>query len=46
MISGHWITGTGQVVVPTRFLERTGTGKRYEDPYNRSRASGVLEAYF
>ena len=25
MISGHWITGTGQAVVPTRFLERTGT---------------------
>lgn len=25
MISGHWITGTGQVVVPTRFLERTST---------------------
>jgi putative ABC transport system permease protein len=25
MISGHWITGAGQVVVPTRFLERTGT---------------------
>ncbi|CAL9334656.1 ABC transporter permease [Streptomyces sp. enrichment culture] len=25
MISGHWITGRGQVVVPTRFLERTGT---------------------
>ncbi|WP_225821675.1 ABC transporter permease [Streptomyces naphthomycinicus] len=24
-ISGHWITGTGQIVVPTRFLERTGT---------------------
>lgn len=23
MISGHWITGKGQVVVPTRFLERT-----------------------
>ncbi|WP_128376459.1 ABC transporter permease [Streptomyces cavernae] len=25
MISGHWITGKGQVVVPTRFLERTST---------------------
>ncbi|MFF1274058.1 ABC transporter permease [Streptomyces marokkonensis] len=25
MISGQWITGTGQVVVPTRFLERTST---------------------
>lgn len=25
MISGHWITGAGQVVVPTGFLERTGT---------------------
>ncbi|MFC8517011.1 ABC transporter permease [Streptomyces sp. NPDC057257] len=25
MIAGHWITGAGQVVVPTRFLERTGT---------------------
>ncbi|MFF8811075.1 FtsX-like permease family protein [Streptomyces pactum] len=25
MIDGHWITGTGQVVVPTRFLERTST---------------------
>lgn len=25
MISGHWITGTGQVVVPTRFLESTST---------------------
>ncbi|QTE01470.1 ABC transporter permease [Streptomyces cyanogenus] len=25
MISGHWITGTGQVVVPTRFLERSST---------------------
>ncbi|TPQ16325.1 ABC transporter permease [Streptomyces sporangiiformans] len=25
MISGHWITGAGQVVVPTHFLERTGT---------------------
>lgn len=25
MISGHWPTGTGQVVVPTRFLERTST---------------------
>ncbi|GGS20447.1 hypothetical protein GCM10010252_69690 [Streptomyces aureoverticillatus] len=25
MISGHWLTGAGQVVVPTRFLERTGT---------------------
>ncbi|WP_418962904.1 ABC transporter permease [Streptomyces lavendofoliae] len=23
MLSGHWLTGTGQVVVPTRFLERT-----------------------
>ncbi|WP_282792620.1 ABC transporter permease [Streptomyces sp. CC224B] len=23
MIAGHWITGAGQVVVPTRFLERT-----------------------
>ncbi|GAB2579180.1 hypothetical protein GCM10027168_10060 [Streptomyces capparidis] len=25
MISGHWLDGTGQVVVPSRFLERTGT---------------------
>lgn len=25
MIAGHWITGRGQVVVPTHFLERTGT---------------------
>jgi putative ABC transport system permease protein len=25
MIAGHWITGVGQVVVPTRFLEKTGT---------------------
>ncbi|MEV0116957.1 FtsX-like permease family protein [Streptomyces sp. NPDC050844] len=25
MISGHWLTGTGQVVVPTRFLEMTST---------------------
>ncbi|MEV0223756.1 FtsX-like permease family protein [Streptomyces sp. NPDC050704] len=25
MISGHWIDGAGQVVVPTAFLERTGT---------------------
>lgn len=25
MISGHWITGAGQVVVPTGFLERTDT---------------------
>jgi putative ABC transport system permease protein len=25
MISGHWISGAGQAVVPTRFLERTGT---------------------
>ncbi|MFD4263301.1 ABC transporter permease [Streptomyces sp. NPDC058534] len=25
MIAGHWITDTGQVVVPTRFLERTST---------------------
>ncbi|MGW3667852.1 ABC transporter permease [Streptomyces sp. NPDC005141] len=25
MIAGHWIEGRGQVVVPTRFLERTGT---------------------
>ncbi|OSP44203.1 hypothetical protein B7767_06145 [Streptomyces sp. 13-12-16] len=25
LLSGHWITGKGQVVVPTRFLERTGT---------------------
>ncbi|MEU0674404.1 FtsX-like permease family protein [Streptomyces sp. NPDC006172] len=25
MISGHWITGAGQAVVPTGFLERTGT---------------------
>lgn len=25
MLSGHWLTGEGQVVVPTRFLERTGT---------------------
>ncbi|WP_328766737.1 ABC transporter permease [Streptomyces sp. NBC_00286] len=24
-ISGHWITGRGQVVVPSRFLEKTGT---------------------
>ncbi|NNN32327.1 FtsX-like permease family protein [Streptomyces sp. S3(2020)] len=26
MISGHWITGPGQVVVSSRFLETTGTG--------------------
>ncbi|MER5400696.1 FtsX-like permease family protein [Streptomyces sp. NPDC002599] len=26
MIAGHWISGRGQVVVPTGFLERTGTG--------------------
>ncbi|QFZ72315.1 FtsX-like permease family protein [Streptomyces fagopyri] len=25
MIAGRWIDGRGQVVVPTRFLERTGT---------------------
>ncbi|MFI6093097.1 ABC transporter permease [Streptomyces sp. NPDC051218] len=25
MLSGRWLTGDGQVVVPTRFLERTGT---------------------
>jgi putative ABC transport system permease protein len=25
MIAGHWITGAGQLVVSTRFLERTGT---------------------
>ncbi|MFJ8509584.1 ABC transporter permease [Streptomyces avermitilis] len=25
MIFGHWITGAGQTVVPTGFLERTGT---------------------
>ncbi|GAB2967215.1 hypothetical protein GCM10023080_032190 [Streptomyces pseudoechinosporeus] len=25
MIFGHWITGRGQVVVPSRFLEKTGT---------------------
>jgi len=25
MLAGHWITGKGQVVVPTRFLERTST---------------------
>lgn len=25
MIAGKWFTGAGQVVVPTRFLERTGT---------------------
>ncbi|MER5470035.1 FtsX-like permease family protein [Streptomyces sp. NPDC002685] len=25
MIAGHWIDGRGQVVVPTHFLERTGT---------------------
>ncbi|MGW1531957.1 FtsX-like permease family protein [Streptomyces aureus] len=25
MIAGHWLSGRGQVVVPTRFLERTGT---------------------
>ncbi|MFE4539071.1 ABC transporter permease [Streptomyces scopuliridis] len=25
MLSGHWLTGMGQVVVPTRFLERTST---------------------
>ncbi|MFJ8588366.1 FtsX-like permease family protein [Streptomyces sp. NPDC093595] len=25
MLSGHWITGKGQVVVPARFLERTST---------------------
>ncbi|MFI0515006.1 FtsX-like permease family protein [Streptomyces sp. WSLK1-5] len=26
MISGHWLTGAGQVVVPGRFLDSTGTG--------------------
>jgi putative ABC transport system permease protein len=26
MLSGHWITGPGQVVVSSRFLEKTGTG--------------------
>ncbi|MFD3920819.1 FtsX-like permease family protein [Streptomyces sp. NPDC058595] len=25
MLSGHWVTGKGQVVVPSRFLERTST---------------------
>ncbi|MEU6479228.1 FtsX-like permease family protein [Streptomyces sp. NPDC047017] len=25
LLAGHWITGRGQVVVPTRFLERTST---------------------
>jgi putative ABC transport system permease protein len=25
MISGHWLTGAGQVVVPGRFLDTTGT---------------------
>ncbi|WP_457032911.1 FtsX-like permease family protein [Kitasatospora sp. P5_F3] len=25
LISGQWLTGPGQVVVPTRFLERTGS---------------------
>ncbi|MER5755271.1 FtsX-like permease family protein [Streptomyces sp. NPDC002088] len=25
MISGHWVAGPGQVVVPSRFLETTGT---------------------
>ncbi|WP_053849129.1 FtsX-like permease family protein [Streptomyces sp. NRRL B-24085] len=25
MISGHWLTGAGQVVVPGRFLDNTGT---------------------
>ncbi|WP_256640265.1 ABC transporter permease [Streptomyces murinus] len=25
LLSGHWLTGKGQVVVPTRFLERTST---------------------
>ncbi|MFI8191994.1 ABC transporter permease [Streptomyces sp. NPDC085946] len=25
LLSGHWITGKGQVVVPSRFLERTST---------------------
>ncbi|MEV0488532.1 ABC transporter permease [Streptomyces atratus] len=25
MISGHWLSGAGQLVVSTRFLERTGT---------------------
>ncbi|OIJ63724.1 ABC transporter permease [Streptomyces mangrovisoli] len=25
MIHGHWLSGRGQVVVPTAFLERTGT---------------------
>ncbi|MFD5813062.1 ABC transporter permease [Streptomyces sp. NPDC127038] len=25
MIAGHWLSGRGQVVVPSRFLERTGT---------------------
>ncbi|MEU6767393.1 ABC transporter permease [Streptomyces sp. NPDC046853] len=26
MIAGHWISGAGQLVVSTRFLERTGAG--------------------
>ncbi|RZU24219.1 FtsX-like permease family protein [Streptomyces sp. BK239] len=25
MLSGHWLTGKGQVVVPSRFLQRTST---------------------
>ncbi|WEV29746.1 ABC transporter permease [Streptomyces sp. 71268] len=30
MLAGHWLTGPGQVVVPSRFLERTST--RIGDP--------------
>ncbi|MFD6903977.1 FtsX-like permease family protein [Streptomyces sp. NPDC060077] len=41
MLSGHWITGTGQVVVPTRFLERTGTriGDTVRVTYEKETAS-------
>ncbi|MDJ1134409.1 ABC transporter permease [Streptomyces iconiensis] len=41
MISGHWITGTGQVVVPTRFLERTSTkvGDKVRVTYEKETAN-------
>ncbi|MEU7317723.1 ABC transporter permease [Streptomyces sp. NPDC007083] len=41
MISGHWITGKGQVVVPTRFLERTSTevGDTVRVTYEKKTAS-------
>ncbi|MFI9152465.1 ABC transporter permease [Streptomyces sp. NPDC053367] len=41
MISGHWITGSGQVVVPTRFLDRTSTkiGDRVRVTYKKETAT-------